>query len=197
MPKDYNITVTVRNNYLLTKMYEFGIPNAHQLHLASGVSATAIGRLLALKDTATCKAGWRRPVLELARFFNCLPSELFPPQHIDAPLRKNKTEFEVELADVSWLLDDAEQRALPPDERVYEQELSLAISDVLNDLSQREMDVLRMRFGLDGEGKRTRQEIGDGWNLSCERIAQIEHTAIRKLKHPSRRQKLVEFTEPL
>ncbi len=56
------------------------------------------------------------------------------------------------------------------------------IATVFDSLSKREADILRMRFGLDGRKSMTLEEIGDCWNMSRERIRQIESKALRKLK---------------
>lgn len=64
------------------------------------------------------------------------------------------------------------------------------ISDVLDTLTPREEKVLRLRHGLDGDGEKTLEEIGQMFNLTRERIRQIESKAIRKLRHPSRQKKL-------
>lgn len=64
---------------------------------------------------------------------------------------------------------------------------------VLDTLTEREQRVLRLRFGLDDRRPRTLEEIGQEFNLTRERIRQIEAKAIRKLRHPSRSKKLRDF----
>jgi RNA polymerase primary sigma factor len=59
--------------------------------------------------------------------------------------------------------------------------------DVLQTLSPREEKVIRLRFGLDADGReRTLEEVGEDFNVTRERIRQIEVKALRKLRHPSR-----------
>ena len=68
--------------------------------------------------------------------------------------------------------------------------------DLLQTLSPREERVLRMRFGLDHEGQeRTLEEVGQNFNVTRERIRQIEAKALRKLRHPSRARLLKNFVE--
>lgn len=69
------------------------------------------------------------------------------------------------------------------------------IEDILNTLSEREANVLRMRFGLLGEKTSTLEEVGKRFGVTRERIRQIEAKALRKLKHPSRRKKLQDYLE--
>lgn len=67
--------------------------------------------------------------------------------------------------------------------------------DVLNTLTAREEKVLRLRFGLDDGRARTLEEVGKEFNVTRERIRQIEAKALRKLRHPSRSRKLKDYLE--
>ncbi len=67
--------------------------------------------------------------------------------------------------------------------------------EVLNTLTPREAKVLRLRYGLDDGKARTLEEVGKEFNVTRERIRQIEAKALRKLRHPSRSKKLKDFLE--
>ncbi|MEG1559809.1 MAG: RNA polymerase sigma factor RpoD [Clostridia bacterium] len=67
--------------------------------------------------------------------------------------------------------------------------------EVLNTLTAREEKVLRLRFGLDDGRARTLEEVGKEFNVTRERIRQIEAKALRKLRHPSRSKKLKDFLD--
>jgi len=67
--------------------------------------------------------------------------------------------------------------------------------DVLNTLTAREEKVLRLRFGLDDGRARTLEEVGKEFNVTRERIRQIEAKALRKLRHPSRSKKLRDYLD--
>lgn len=69
------------------------------------------------------------------------------------------------------------------------------IVDVLTTLTEREQRVLRLRFGLDDGRSRTLEEVGKEFNVTRERIRQIEAKALRKLRHPSRSRKLRDYLE--
>ncbi|WP_026485617.1 RNA polymerase sigma factor RpoD [Caldanaerobius polysaccharolyticus] len=69
------------------------------------------------------------------------------------------------------------------------------LMDVLDTLTPREEKVLRLRFGLDDGRARTLEEVGKEFNVTRERIRQIEAKALRKLRHPSRSKKLKDFLE--
>jgi len=73
--------------------------------------------------------------------------------------------------------------------------LQKAVNDVLNSLTAREAKVLRMRFGIEMNTDHTLEEVGKQFDVTRERIRQIEAKALRKLRHPSRAEKLISFTE--
>ena len=69
------------------------------------------------------------------------------------------------------------------------------LDEVLSTLTDREQKVLRLRFGLEDNRARTLEEVGKEFNVTRERIRQIEAKAIRKLRHPSRKIKLKDFLD--
>ncbi|BDB30199.1 MULTISPECIES: RNA polymerase sigma factor RpoD [Cupriavidus] len=85
--------------------------------------------------------------------------------------------------------------ASSPAEAVIHANMRAAIDEALDGLSPREAKVLRMRFGLDTISDHTLEEVGKQFDLTRERIRQIESKAMRKLMHPSRADKLRPFLE--
>lgn len=69
------------------------------------------------------------------------------------------------------------------------------LDEVLDTLTEREQKVLKLRFGLDDGRARTLEEVGKEFNVTRERIRQIEAKALRKLRHPSRSRKLKDFLD--
>ena len=67
--------------------------------------------------------------------------------------------------------------------------------EVLSTLTEREEKVLRLRFGLDDGRSRTLEEVGKEFDVTRERIRQIEAKALRKLRHPSRSKKLKDYLD--
>lgn len=82
----------------------------------------------------------------------------------------------------------------PADHAAYEM-LKEQLEDVLDTLTDREENVLRLRFGLDDGRTRTLEEVGKVFGVTRERIRQIEAKALRKLRHPSRSKRLKDFLE--
>ena len=69
------------------------------------------------------------------------------------------------------------------------------LNEVLSTLTPREADVLRMRYGLNNEPPKTLEDVGKAFNVTRERIRQIEAKALRKLRHPSRSKKVRDYLE--
>ena len=83
-----------------------------------------------------------------------------------------------------------DEDALAPAEAATFIMLREQLIDVLSSLTPREQKVLRLRFGLDDGRARTLEEVGKEFQVTRERIRQIEAKALRKLRHPSRSKKL-------
>jgi RNA polymerase primary sigma factor len=82
-----------------------------------------------------------------------------------------------------------------PQDAASQQMLRESVEEALDSLSERERDVLKLRFGLVDGRARTLEEVGKEFNVTRERIRQIEAKALRKLRHPSRSRKLKDYLE--
>ena len=87
-----------------------------------------------------------------------------------------------------------DKRGIQPDELLMKDTLRDDINRVMASLSQRESEVLQSRFGLNGKGPATLKAIGQGCDLTKERIRQIEKNAIKRLRHPSQSRLLRAYT---
>ena len=88
-----------------------------------------------------------------------------------------------------------DQSTLAPDDSALYANLRFATRDVLDSLTTREAKVLRMRFGIEMNTDHTLEEVGKQFDVTRERIRQIEAKALRKLRHPSRSERLKSFLE--
>ena len=109
------------------------------------------------------------------------------PLSLDSPIGE---EDESNLAD---FIEDAS--ADGPADAATRTMLTQAVGDVLNELSEREQEIVRLRFGLDGGQAKTLEEVGREFGVTRERIRQIEAKTLAKLRHPQRSQRLREFLE--
>lgn len=91
---------------------------------------------------------------------------------------------------------DSEEPPLDPDEVVARKEMRRVVEEMLDTLTRREAKVLRMRYGIETGSDLTLEEVGVRFDVTRERIRQIEAKALRKLKHPQRRDVLIQFVCP-
>jgi RNA polymerase primary sigma factor len=109
------------------------------------------------------------------------------PLSLDSPVGE---EDDSNLAD--FIHDPA---AEAPADAATKRMLAQAVEDALSELSEREQEVVRMRFGLIDGTARTLEEVGREFGVTRERIRQIEAKTLAKLRHPQRSQRLKEFLE--
>ncbi len=109
------------------------------------------------------------------------------PLSLDSPIGE---EDESNLAD--FIEDSSTDGPADAATRVM---LTQAVGAVLNELSEREQEIVRLRFGLDGGQAKTLEEVGREFGVTRERIRQIEAKTLAKLRHPQRSQRLREFLE--
>ena len=88
-----------------------------------------------------------------------------------------------------------DEKTQSPGENVNVKILKEQLLRVLDTLTPREQKVVRLRYGLDDGKPRTLEEVGKEFNVTRERIRQIEAKALRKLRHPSRSKKLKDFLD--
>ncbi len=88
-----------------------------------------------------------------------------------------------------------DERSLSPEDCATVEILKEEIKEVLKTLQKREQEVLELRFGLIDGTSYTLEEVGKRFNVTRERIRQIEAKALRKLRHPSRAKKLKDFMD--
>jgi len=142
-------------------------------------------------------------VQELGR--DPLPEEI--AERMDYPLEKVKKVLRIAKEPISLEtpIGDEEdsslgdfiedKRALAPADEVVHTKLGDQINEILSELTPREEQVLRKRFGIGEKSDHTLEEVGKLFNVTRERIRQIEAKALRKLKHPSRSQILRSYYE--
>ena len=107
---------------------------------------------------------------------------------LETPLSSDK-----DANTISDLIKDS--KGENPERVIVNRKLEESIAEVLSTLSEKESNVIKYRFGLEGERPYSLKEIGDKYNLTKERIRQIEKKAISRLRHPTRRRKLESYVK--
>lgn len=123
------------------------------------------------------KKTWSKHAKAIARFWEVEPGKLFPEAVCQV-----STNRIVATASAKEL-----QRS--PEDAFMELETSKTVRAVLGTLDEKEADIIRRRFGLDGE-EETLEQVADAYGVGRERIRQIELRALRKLQHPKRQRAL-------
>ncbi len=139
-----------------------------------------------------------RPVCQrLADLLNCEVGWLFPTHLYSVTWPRVAVEMPVERM-LPLLAAPKDVLALPPTQEtlMVAEELRATIHAKLDTLRPREARIMRQRFGLDGGHEWTLREVAETEGVTPQRIREIEASAIRKMRHPSRSRALREFLEP-
>lgn len=180
--KSYRVTVKVRNANLLRAIEKSGHEPGGKFCDLVGVPYLTLNDLINMKRSPIDKNGDIIPTVEkLCIFLNKMPSELFDFDQMHNPLETNSSEFDANIDDVLSISQDQDHFALKK-----------LVSDKLDSLTEREGEILRLRYGIDG-GEHTLMDIAKMQGVSSQRIRDIEAKGMRKLRHPTRSDELKEF----
>ena len=151
-----------------------------------------INKLLRASRQLLQENGREPTVEELAKVLNMTPEKVIDIQKISQdPVSLETPIGEEDDSHLGDFIQDTEAQS-PADAAAYTL-LKEQFDEVLKTLTPREARVLRLRFGLDDGKMRTLEEVGREFDVTRERIRQIEAKALRKLRHPSRSKKLKDF----
>ena len=188
---DYRVQIKVRNARLLRAIERAGHQPGQIFAREVGISYT--GHLLPylnLKRTPFDENGDLRPCAEmLCVFLNRMPDELWSEEQ-RYPLLTNAAEIELSAASVHELLASPSDCA-DPLSLLEKKQAAQAVDALLDTLTPREAEVLRLRHGIDGEPMNL-EEMAKAKGCSRERIRQIEAKALRKLRAPARQTVLMD-----
>ena len=189
---DYRVQIKVRNARLLRAIEKAGHQPGQIFAREVGISYT--GHLLPylnLKRTPFDENGDLRPCAEmLCVFLNRLPDELWSEEQ-RYPLLTNAAEIELSAANIHELLASPSDCA-DPLSLLEKKQAAQAVDVLLDTLTPREAEILRLRHGIDGEPMNL-EEMAKAKGCSRERIRQIEAKALRKLRAPARQTALMDI----
>jgi len=154
-----------------------------------------INKLLRTMRQLTQNLGYEPSYVEIGNQLNMTPEKV---EEVMGLFRHEPISLETPIGgeDDSRLGDFVKDEASPdPNEVATQQLLKEEIDRVLDELTPREKRVLQLRFGLKDRHTRTLEEVGQEFNVTRERIRQIESKALRKLRHPSKSRKLRDYLE--
>src|SRR5450759_819831 len=157
-----------------------------------------INRLISVSRNLFQELGREPTVEEIAEAMSRGQEVVVTPEKVREIIKASQKPVSLETPigeeEDSHLGDFIEDRgALAPAEAASHQLLKEQVEAVLDSLTGRERRVLQLRFGLEDDRARTLEEVGKEFNVTRERIRQIEAKALRKLRHPSRARKLRDY----
>lgn len=185
-PKDYRVTVKVRNNRILKAIEDVGGAPGQMWCKANGLRYSSINDLINLTESPMQKNGALTTQAEaLCLAVRKIPEELWSEEQL-IPLDRNTSEAEMSHEQVVAMLPRSEPSYLQDFSAVEKKESAQIMSDILDTLSKREAQVLRMRYYHD----MALDEVALSFGVTSSRILQIENKALRKLRHPDRTRKM-------
>lgn len=190
---EYRIKVSIRNNLILKAIEDFGYTSIAKFCEEHKLNTASVRLLVQFRRKPIDHTGeFCKVAKDLMEVLGAAPTDLWTAEQLELCLPKNTVEKNIGQRALDKLLgmDNGELIAIEtPEEKLSKRERKLILIGVLESLTDREQYVIANRFGLGCEEK-TVEEIGTELDVHKTRVRQIEAKALRKLRHPSRSQKL-------
>jgi RNA polymerase sigma factor (sigma-70 family) len=192
----YLVKISIRNNLIIKAIHKAGYRNVSQFCEQNGMGKTQLTSLISLKTPPLTQDGeFRETAKALMEHLCALPTDLWTTEQLTMELRRNTSTKEVDLNAMVAVLGMNSEEVLrliegpSPEKELEDKETADVVNEMLDTLTPREAKVLRMRFGI-GCAEHTLEEAGLVYDVTKERIRQIEAKAMRKMKHPLRFEEL-------
>ena len=175
---DYRVKAKIVNNNIISAMEALGIKNAAELSRIADMEQGSVGDYINMKTSpmkvdGTLKVGAEKLCFAL----NKMPDELFNEQQMYSPVKENKVEIKMEHPALEYN---------PIDLLTDEIDAQRITDHLTGALTMREQKIIDLRFGLNGHDEHTYEDAGKHFGVTKERIRQLEHRAMRKMRHPGR-----------
>lgn len=186
--KDYRVTIKVRNARIISALAEKDEVVGSIVAAKIGISYGKLLDLSNLKLSPIKKDGSLIPeVVKLCDYLNKVPTDLFSPDQI-FPLETNTAEVDMTAEEVEILMLPA-SGGVNPETLLASSQSKTALNELLDSLTPRETKILKLKYGMDCD-EHTYESIAQMFDVSKERIRQIEAKALRKMRDPSRSDQL-------
>lgn len=193
--RDYRVRFTVRNNRILTAIEAAGYKTQAAFARAIGLNAGTLNDLVAMRKAPIGLSGeFTAEAKAVMEALGACPTDLWSEKQMTTTLRKNSGGFEIDQVQVQALLESQVEAMMLPDpcDALEQKELADRVNEQLETLTPRERSVISQRFGIGCKSESTLEEVGQRFGVASERVRQIEAKALRKLRHPTRRNRLLE-----
>lgn len=206
--KAYRVKVSVRNNLLLTAIEEAGYKSISQFAKDLGYEPGRLQGLVSMRQSPINKSGeFSEMAKRVMEVLGAAPSDLWTTEQLNINLDKNSSEWAITT---KFLLDTNSMQSVlggnilelegtiyedieTPEESQIKKELKERMEHTLDSLPLRKAKILRMRYGIDSGKEHTLEEVAKKYGLSRDRIRQIEATALRDMRKPTRATKVKDF----
>ncbi|RLD70198.1 MAG: hypothetical protein DRI98_08595, partial [Bacteroidetes bacterium] len=180
---DYRVNIKVKNNRILEAIEAAGYKTVGAFCSATGLHQTLVGCYVNFKKAPILQDGsWSSMALRLSDALLTTPDDLFSEAQKTLRLKTNQAEKEYSDVQMLDMINDT------PEMLMIKHDATEAVHDLLDCLTPREKEVMELRFGINhpkGEDH-TLQYVADHFDVSQERIRQIEIKALRKLGNKAR-----------
>lgn len=186
----YRIKVSVKNNLLLSAIEDAGYKSAAEFARSAGLRETDVSALVSLRSAPISKHGeFTLTAQKIMEALGAAPSDLWTNEQLNMSLSRSTRDYCLNGRTVLSILGGNAPKLEgtvfeqndQPEEHVYEQDLKAIIEQSLDQCTPRQAKVLRLRFGIGGK-EHTLAEVAAVFDVTRDRIRQIELQAIRKLQ---------------
>jgi RNA polymerase sigma factor (sigma-70 family) len=197
---EYRIKVTVKNNLILRAIENHGYTSIAKFCRDSKLSNMHVGLLISMKNPPLLESGEFSLIAKrLMEELCALPTELWSSEQLTMKLRTNSAHRNVDIDSMRAALGmsaTAAMEMIDVDDRLFAEQRKNKVLEMVDTLTPKEKKVLILRFGLDGINEHTLEETGVIFEVTKERIRQIEAKAIRKLRLTGRSEILKDLDNP-
>lgn len=183
---EYRVKVTVRNNLLLSAIESAGYVSQAEFARSAEIHHGDLSALIAMREPPIKKSGeFSETAKAVMEALGAAPTDLWTPKQLTMALRRNSGERAISEAQFNRLLEDhQEAMMLPsPEDVCFDTERADLVGAAIDGLlTERQAEVLKKRFGLDGGGEKTLDEVGAQIDVGRERARQIQEKALRALR---------------
>lgn len=195
MDKEYRVDIKIRNNLLLSAIENAGFQSVAHFCKAANIQSTSVYGLVSLKDSPLRQDGTFTLVAQKILDYLCaLPEDLWTEEQLWNTLTINTGRVLLDKHQMSVLSYGEEEEVLNLEDMVYKKEIQEKVHEVLETLTPRETKTIEMRFGFKGMKQHSLEETGALFDITRDRVRQIEAKALKKLRHHSRMKMLGEET---
>jgi len=191
---DYRVTVKVRNARLLRAIENAGVVCGPKLAADIGIGyAVLLGFVNLTRSPLDDDENITPEAEKLLIYFRRMLCDLWSDEQLE-PLLTNKRDLDVDFGSMTERLHWAgnlEALIAPtdPEQATYAQERDALVHATIAELTPKESRVIKGLFGMDGEAK-TLDKMGEAFDVRGERVRQIREKALRKMRHPTRRESM-------